>query len=243
MKAKFLLFTAVVAMIGLVNMPSAFAQRYTISPSKTAVGEWNEMMDDLEIFIYFYNTTDETFDTKWELGKSSLPDSWDPSMCDNRVCFNFVDLFGVPRTMSIAGKSKPAYMQGFLKLAVKPQDDKGIIHYGEGEVSVMIYDVASSNNVDTVTFIAKTKSISSVNDNAQNSGIEASPNPAGEFLTVKSKSRGTLSILSTLGTVEFETQIENGYSYINLGGISQGVHFLNITDASGKKSVQKFIKQ
>lgn len=240
MKSLILRIVAAALLLGISNTSGIFAQRYSISPSKDVTGTWSDDMDQLEISVHFLNTTDEDFDTKWSLGQTTLPDIWQPSMCDNQICLDFAQLFGKVKTMKIAKKTAPEYLQGLLKLAVKPRNDAGEVMPGEGFVKVMIHDVLSSDIIDTITFAAKV-GVTSVAE--QEDGVEFSPNPVGEFLTVKYPyASGSLAIVSALGIVEFEAQLNGGYSYINLGGIPRGAHFLQIMGADGKKTIGKFIK-
>ncbi|GAB1429837.1 hypothetical protein MASR2M18_06700 [Ignavibacteria bacterium] len=240
MKIFLLHLTAAAFILGLSNNLEVFAQRYSITPSKEVTGVWSDDMEQLEISVHFLNTTDEDFNTNWTLGQTTLPDIWQPSMCDNQICLDFVQLFGKVKTMKIAKKTAPEYMQGLLKLAVKPKNETGEVMSGTGFVKVMIHDVMSANVIDTIIFTANV-GVTSV-DEQQNS-VEISPNPAGDFLTVKYPyASGSIAIISALGMVEFEAQLDGGYSYINLGGIPQGAHFLQITDADGVKTIHKFIK-
>lgn len=240
MKTHCLFFAAALLLLGNLNSTEIFAQRYTITPSKEVTGVWSDDMDQLEISVHFLNTTDEDFNTNWSLGETTMPEIWQPSMCDNQICLDFAQLFGKVKTMKIAKKTEPEYKQGLLKLAVKPKNEGGTVMPGEGFVKVMIHDVSTANIIDTVIFkaIAYPVSVEELQSN-----VELSPNPAGNFLTIKyPPANGSLSIISALGIVEFESRLESGYTYINLGGISQGVHFLQITAADGSKTMHKFIK-
>lgn len=247
MKTLLLRSVALLALM-LCALPVAAQKKYTIEPSNTIVGAWepekNPDVEQLDIKVHIYNTTEEEFSLTWSLGNSSFPEQWLPQVCDNMNCFEYKDLLGKVKTMTVGAKSGPAYKQGEIKVTAYPKDYvKKITYYGVGSLKITIADAAKPQDTDELTFTAKVEA-TSVEEEGNTSAVEISPNPAGDFMTVKSTGvSGMLSIISALGTLQFEAPIENGAMVVNLGGIPQGVYFVKITDASGKSSVRKFVKQ
>lgn len=244
MKSPFLPWAAFFAAVLFIATPAGAQRKYTIEPSKLAIGQWDpSVMEQLDIKIHIYNTTEETLSIQWRLGKDNLLKEWKPQICDNMNCFEYDQLVGETKTMTVGKKSEPAWKQGEFKLSVYPLDfSTNVTTYGTGTLSVILADVNNLSEMDTLLFTAKVVATSV--EFGESSGITVSPNPAGDYIAVTALSTtGSIAVISALGSVEFETSLENGASYINLGGLTQGVYFLRITDAAGKTSAQKFVKR
>lgn len=249
MKTLLLRSAALLALaVALCALPVTAQKRYTIEPSSTIVGAWepekNPDVEQLDIKIHIYNTSEEEFSLNWSLNSSNFPEQWLPQVCDNANCFEYKDLVGKTKTMTVGAKSGPSYKQGELKVTAYPKDYlKDITYYGVGTLKITIADAAKPQETDELTFTAKVEA-TSVAEEGDNSAVEISPNPAGDFMTVTSTSvSGMLSIVSALGTVQFAAPLDNGVTVVNLAGIPQGVYFAKITDVSGKSSVRKFMKR
>ncbi len=97
-----------------------------------------------------------------------------------------------------------------------------------------------SNNRFLLTF----KNTSSDIENYDINKIKIYPNPAKDFLTIKSDNtvtEGSVEILSLTGKTVYSSNIKNGTVNINLRNFSDGIWFVRLTDNNNKTYTEKFI--
>jgi hypothetical protein len=147
---------------------SSFSQTYTISPNDTLWVTAN--FNQLGVYdIYQDNITSDTIDLNWNVLMIDLPSGWDYSMCDLGHCY-----VGIP------GGSMdplPAAQSAFLGLNINPMSVSGT-----GTVRVYVYDVNSTSQADTLTWIINTQDVGVEEESLMSFSMY--PNPADHMLNI-----------------------------------------------------------
>jgi beta-glucosidase len=75
-----------------------------------------------------------------------------------------------------------------------------------------------------------------------NSSVSIYPNPANDFITVRSDYFGSIEIFNALGKLELITTLKDYQQNINISNLKTGIYLLKITSGSGQILISKFIK-
>jgi hypothetical protein len=119
---------------------SLCAQTYQLYPDDTINITGN--LEDLQtLSIEQHNISSNTIYLKWKKISESVPLLWDASVCDNRFCYT---------TLVDSGTMNPVLTgtYGFVLLHVTPH-----VNAGTAVIRYEVWDVASPQQHDTLTFI------------------------------------------------------------------------------------------
>ncbi|WP_107040203.1 T9SS type A sorting domain-containing protein [Brumimicrobium mesophilum] len=162
-------------------------------------------------------------------------------VCDNSLCFDADDVYSY--TSPILNTLETNVPSTF-----KPQ----LIPNGMESCAVHNYYVVTESGeaLDSVTIIFRTTNANcnlSVDKNEEKTSMNIFPNPAKDFITIKSdalKNGGTIVFLDALGKEIKRSFVNSENTKLSVNDLKRGVYFVNIYGAAGtKSSVQRLIIQ
>ena len=99
-------------------------------------------------------------------------------------------------------------------------------------------DASSTWEVDNM-FVYGVKSVG-ISENSADA-ISVYPNPATEYITLKTSSNGNASIMDASGRVVINTRIVSGSNIINIANLPTGIYFVNTIMEDGSKASAKLM--
>lgn len=213
---KFYLFLSFVFSIGTFAQSQHFVFDPTDSYENTVS---NIFWTDHGVFME--NLTGGELILGWERLDYDFPDEWEADLCDYVSCY-----VGIPESGTMLPVSDTT--RGFLKITLNPN---GFV--GTGTVSFRVYDDKHPDIADTLQFTIHTTVMSEISD-AQNAiDFEIFPNPASDFLTIKSAktSPASFKLLNTSGQIVRTKQVSPVTSVrLDLQELPKGVYIAVFSD-------------
>jgi len=196
----------------------------------------NENYESFEIEMV--TPTPEGITFKCELLSNGLPVAWSYNLCYHAHC-----LLSIPPSWTmnhITASEMSSGTSGFLQLNLTTG-----LNYGDGDLSVYVYDESDYSRGDTVTWnIHWPAPATSVDENQLS--ISAYPNPVTNELTVANQSSmtGTVVITDVLGKVVYTDRISALASKrIDFSELVKGMYMVSLNSDSGTSVTQKIIKK
>lgn len=205
---------------------NVFAQRYSISPADT-----DTMIDfapagHYSHFIFFIdNLTDGELVFHWQQIQADIPSGWIVGMCDYGHCYAQLGMSGTMDTLS-------NLFTGIFAVGVDPQHING-----EAIVRYALWEAATPNEIDTITWIISSNTNTGILEAAKPSitknELLITPNPANQFLSLAAYPSSTsVEIYNALG--QLEIQKENTGGLINIEALSEGFYTLRLINQKGE---------
>ena len=150
-----------------------------------------------EVYLYFSNPGGDSLRLRWRLGEASLPQGWAAGLCDYGYCY-----FGVPNSGTMSWVYDT--IQPYLKLVVIPNIVPGSAWYW-----FRVFEVGQDENYQDVYFSLYTEGTSGTGD-PEDPGFEVFPNPASEYLNIRSTDNSPLParIFNTQGVLMQEMTLQ-----------------------------------
>lgn len=220
--------------------------RYTPATSvhKNATVTNNKTDGEVDIFIYYHNTSDSSQEVFWKFVEDTVPNNWGIGLCDNNACFyNDDDALYVQRKSSpiLAGDSM------FLKVVLNPNCVSG-----PAMVKVYVHIKGDFAPADTLTYTATVDASNcvmlGVSELAAANNIITFPNPATDLVYIKglpANSNYKLELLDIQGRVIRNNISSFGKEILpfTCKDLQQGMYFIRIVDAENNfMKVTSFFK-
>lgn len=213
----------------IAQVYTASAQTYTNTPGDTLslIGA----MEDLhELMIRQENISVDTIQLQWKKVSANVPSSWDAATCDNYLCYTSLQDSGA---MNRVGPGS----FGFLLLKITPH-----VNYGTAIVRYAVWDAANPTVKDTLTYILAVNDPQAINTIQNQSSFHIFPNPASDFINIRSENNFQFSITDISGREILNSGKETNNITVSTSGWSAG--FYLVKALSGNFSTtQKLIKQ
>ncbi|MEO0312637.1 MAG: hypothetical protein RIQ89_2294, partial [Bacteroidota bacterium] len=193
------------------------AQSYTLDPNDTI--SMNGQLDDLStLSIQQNNNTNGIIQLSWQKIYESLPANWTAAVCDNSACYTY---------LVNSGNMNPINPNeyGLLLLHITPH-----VNYGSAIVQYAVWDVASPNIIDTLTYSLTVNQPTDLIHNSFNDAINFYPNPSSDKLTIESGFAESVEykLVSINGEIIFADQLKPKLNSISLLNIKSGIYFINV---------------
>lgn len=213
---------------------TGYSQNFTFSPNKT-LNLSHDVSDYSSNQIDIINQTSGVLNFEWELLSNTLNSSWSYSLCDLGSCYPSPPATATMSPTSAGGNAFISFHVSFEGVA------------DTGMVQVFVYEQGDKANGDTITFAYEVNDATPIHL-IQNQGdyIELYPNPANDFITLKTKTSDaieTIEIYSMLGEQVFEQQnIRKDIVEIPLHFFNAGTYMIKSTNSKGEQIISRFIK-
>lgn len=184
------------------------------------------------LYIYLYNSTNDTMFLTWVKSKNMLKSGWHSSICDEYTCHD-TNVVTAPFYIS---PNDSTYLVGhFILNQIK----------GSGLIQLTVYDQSDSvNSVVHLTYTIDVDEFTSVWDKTSSTDMRISPNPnKGSFVLSETTGEDQkITVYNSRGMVVFETFSSPNYNteIILPPDIRNGLYFLEVK-SDKKNLVSKFI--
>ncbi len=217
--------------IFVIVMQNNFAQNFVNLPNDTLIA--TAVFNDVNVF----NITQKNLSTgllvlKWKKIDVKAPKSWELSVCDIGHCYTeLVD----SSTMDplIVGDD------GLLSLHLNPLSEAGT-----GVLRLQIWDTATSNQIDTLTWIITAKANSGLKQTklSHEFKINEDKNNASITINQELEQRFNVLIFNHSGSIVYQNIFYQKSSVINTEFFSNGIYVLSISNEFNKFNTQFFIQ-
>ncbi len=201
------------AMLVIAQVYTCSSQTYINTPGDTL--SLSGMMEDLhEPMIRQENISTDTIQLQWKKVSASVPANWDVATCDNYLCYTSLEDSGAMNPVS------PGAF-GFLIMKITPH-----VNYGTAVIRYAVWDAASPSVKDTLTFILAVNDPQAINEIQNQSSFSIFPNPASDFINIRSKNNFKFYITDISGKEILNTVKETNHISVSTSELSAGVYLV-----------------
>lgn len=208
----------------------SFSQTFDNIPNDTV--KMTGIMEDNEtISIQQLNISTDTISLKWKKVSEVIPNGWDASVCDNKICYTSLVDSGIMNPVIPSDT-------GFLLLHLTSH-----INYGMAIIRYAVWDVANPTIRDTLTYILKVENTVKISESETKNKFIFFPNPANDKIEIASSFQTNYSYILTdiSGKIIKTENSTTNNTHISIGDLPQDVYFITIK-LNNNLFTHKFIK-
>lgn len=219
-----LLFT----LLASLSISFAYSQSFSVETNDTSFTGL-AIQYDFGGYIDMNNLSGEAIDLKWERIENDLPSGWETSICDPTSC-------KPPEADSSEFSLPVSGVANHINIHFYPNNVEGI-----GTTRIRLEDPNNPQTFYILSFTGDTRPLGLESETL--SSLVMYPNPAQDFLYVKSSSNQSiqLELYNSTGQI-IVSKVSIGNSEINLSQLPKGIYLAKVISGSDSFS-QKIIHQ